>query len=232
MTTLAFIFHIGAGAVALIAGAIAIFARKGGPLHRRAGTVFFFAMLVMAVFAGYLAVVQPGQIVNLFISVFVLYLVVTAWLTVQRNEGETGIAGKAALAVAIVLCAPFVILSVQLAFHLPLLVKSAVPLEGPVLIAIYAFTAVLVIAATGDARVAFAGGIAGAPRIARHLWRMCVALTLATGSAFTNGLARFLPGPYHVPVAFFLPQFVPLLLLIFWMIRVHLTGWYRDQPVA
>jgi hypothetical protein len=232
MTTLAFIFHIGAGSVALIAGAIAIFARKGGPLHRRAGTVFFYAMLVMAVFAGWLAVVQPGQIVNLFISVFVLYLVVTAWLTVQRKEGETGAAEKAALAVAIVLCAPFVILSIQLAFHLPLLVKSAVPLEGPVLIAIYAFTAVLVIAALGDARVAFAGGIRGAPRIARHLWRMCVALTLATGSAFTNGFARFLPGPYHVPVAFFLPQFVPLLLLVFWMIRVRLTGWYRDRVAA
>jgi uncharacterized membrane protein len=232
MTTLAFIFHIGAGTLALISGAVAIFVRKGGRLHRTAGTVFFFAMLVMAVFAGYLAVVRPGQIVNLFISIFTLYLVVTGWLTVQRKDGETGAAEKAALAVAILLSAPFVILSFQLAFHLPLLVTSAVPLKGPVLVAIYGFTAVLVIAAIGDARVAFGGGIAGAPRIARHLWRMCVGLTLATGSAFTNGLARFLPGPYHVPLAFFLPQFVPLALLIYWMVRVRFTDWFRNRPAG
>jgi hypothetical protein len=128
--------------------------------------------------------------------------------------------------------APFVILSVQLAFGLPLFVKSGIALKGPVLIAIYSFTAVLVIAAIGDAKVVFAGGITGAPRIARHLWRMCVGLTLATGSAFTNGFARFLPGPYHVPVVFFLPQFLPLILLIFWMIRVRFTGWFRNQPAA
>jgi hypothetical protein len=54
---------------------------------------------------------------------------------------------------------------------------------------------------------------------------MCLALTLATGSAFTNGFARLLPGAYHVPPVFFLPQFVPLGLLVFWMIRVRFTGW-------
>ena len=32
-------------------------------------------------------------------------------------------------------------------------------------------------------------------------------LTLAMGSAFTKGFARLLPGRYHVPLAFFLPQF-------------------------
>ncbi len=82
------------------------------------------------------------------------------------------------------------------------------PLEGPVLIAIYSFTTVLAIAAIADVKVVLAGGITGAPRIARHLWRMCLGLTLATGSAFTNGFSRFLPGPHHVPPVFFLPQFV------------------------
>jgi len=54
---------------------------------------------------------------------------------------------------------------------------------------------------------------------------MLLGLTLGTGSAFTNGLARLLPGPYHVPAAFVLPQFLPLALLLFWMIRVLLTAW-------
>ena len=54
---------------------------------------------------------------------------------------------------------------------------------------------------------------------------MCLGLTLAAGSGFTNGFARLLPGPYHVPTIFFLPQFLPLGLLIFWMIRVRSRGW-------
>ena len=92
------------------------------------------------------------------------------------------------------------------------------------LIAIYAFTGVLGIAALSDVKVVVQGAIAGPPRIARHLWRMCLGLTLATGSAFTNGFARLLPGPYHVPMAFFLPQFLPVLLLAFWMVRVRLPA--------
>jgi hypothetical protein len=232
MTILAFILHIGGGMLALIAGTIAALARKGGRLHRRAGTVFFVSMLVMAAFAAYLAVVRPGQLVNLFIAAFTIYLVTTAWFAVRHRDGENGLGEKIALLVAICLCAPFAVLSFQLAFGLPLFFKSAIAFKGAVLIAIYSFTAVLFIAVLGDAKVVFSGGITGTSRIARHLWRMCLGLTLATGSAFTNGFARFLPGPYHVPLAFFLPQFVPVILLIYWMIRVYFTGWYRNRPAT
>ncbi len=232
MTILAFILHIGGGVLALVAGTVAVFARKGGRLHRRAGTLFFVSMLVMAAFAAYLAVVRPGQLVNLFIAAFTTYLVTTAWFAARHRDGENGLGEKIALLVAICLCAPFAVLSFQLAFGLPPLFKSAIPFKGAVLIAIYSFTAVLFIAVLGDAKVVFGGGIAGTSRIARHLWRMCLGLTLATGSAFTNGFARFLPGPYHVPLAFFLPQFVPLILLIYWMIRVRFTGWYRNRPAT
>ena len=233
VTLLAFVLHIGGGAIGLVAGTIAALARKGGPLHRTAGTVFFAAMLLMAAFAAYLAVVTPDQLVNVFIAAFATYLVTTGWMTVRRPAGAVGLAEKIALVVALVLCAPFAILAFQLAAGLPPLFKSAVPFRGPVLVALYSFTGVLAITAIADAKVVLSGGISGAPRIARHLWRMCLGLTLAAGSAFTNGLARFLPGPYHVPPAFFLPQFLPLALLIFWMIRVRFTGWYKtDAAVA
>ncbi len=218
--------------IALASGAVAVFARKGSYLHRRGGTVFVLSMVVMAIFAGYLAVAVPGQIVNLFIAAFTLYLVATAWVTVHRNERTAGLSEKFALGIALCLCAPFAILSFQLATGLPPLFQSAVPFKGPVLIAIYSFTAVLALAVIGDAKVVLAGGSSGAPRIARHLWRMCLALTLTTGSAFTNGFSRLLPGPHHVPPLFFLPQFIPLGLLIFWIIRVRFTDWLKDDAVA
>jgi uncharacterized membrane protein len=232
ITLLAFVLHIAGGAVGLLSGVIAVSARKGGHLHRTAGKVFVASMLVMAMFACYLAVVIPDQVVNVFISIFALYLILTAWLTVRRRNNAIGFGEKVALFVGVCLCAPFAILSFQLATGLPPLFKSAVPFKGPVLIAVYGFTSVLAIAAIGDARLVFAGGISGVPRISRHLWRMCLGLTLALGSGFTNGLARLLPGPYHVPTAFFLPQFVPLGLIIFWLIRVRFTGWFKRNAAA
>lgn len=225
-TTLAFILHIGAGAVGLASGFIAVFARKGARLHRRAGAVFFVSMLVMATFAAYLAVVRPGQIVNLAIGAFTFYLVATAWLTVRRKAGAIGLAEKIALAVALLLCAPFAILAYQVA------TGQAPSFKGPLLIAVYSFAAVIALAAIAGAKVVLAGGISGAPRIARHLWRMCLGLLLATGSAFTNGLPRLLPGHVEVTPAFFLPQLLPLGLLIFWMIRVRFTGWVKPDAIA
>ena len=232
-TTLAFVLHITGGTVGLVCGVVAVSARKGAHVHRVAGTAFFVSMLVMATCADYLAVAMPGQIPNLFIGTFTLYLLVTAWITVRRPERTIGGIEKAALLVGLALCLPFAILSTQLALGLPPSFKSTVPLEGPVRIAIYSFTLLVALAAIGDARVVLAGGVGGARRIARHLWRMCLGLALAAGSAFTNGLPRLLPHDVHVPLLLlFLPQLAVLALLIFWLIRVRFTDWYRALEPA
>lgn len=233
MTNLALILHVVAGTLALLAGIVAMSARKGARAHRVAGTVFFVSMLVMASFADYLAVAMPEQIPNLFIGTFTIYLVATAWLTVRRKEKNearsVGLPEKIALVVILSLCVPFALLSFQLLLGLKPSFKSAVPLEGPVRIAIYVFTLFVALAAVGDARLVLAGGIFGRRRIARHLWRMCLALTFAAGSAFTNGLPRLLPKTVHVPlILLFIPQLTALALLIFWMIRVRFTGWQQD----
>jgi uncharacterized membrane protein len=232
LTKIGYLIHIGGGFVGLVSGTIALLAPKGRSLHRTAGNIFFVSMVLMAAFAIYLAVAIPDELVNVFIGAFAWYLVGTAWPTVKRRPGETGLFEKIALLISVFLCAPFAILAFQLALGLPPLFTTAIPFKGPVLIALYSFTSVLAIAAISDAKVVFAGGISGTPRIARHLWRMCLGLTLAAGSGFTNGFARLLPGPYHVPPAFFLPQFIPLGFLAFWMIRVRLTAWSPRRPVT
>ncbi len=227
-----YVFHVGAGMTGLVAGTIALLARKGGRLHRRAGTVFVAAMLVMAMFAAVLAVVVPDQLVNLFIATFTIYLLWTGWMTVRRPAHTVGLMEKIALVLAVCLSAPFAILSFQLAAGITPLFRSAVAFKGPVLIAIYSFTAVLTLAALGDAKLVFRGGVAGPARLTRHLWRMCIGLSLAAGSAFTNGFARLLPGPYHVPPVFFYPQLLPLGFMVFWMIRVRLAARSRNHGTA
>lgn len=227
---LAFGLHIGGGTVGLLAGTVAVLSAKGERLHRVAGMAFVASMLVMAVFADYLAVLIPDQIPNLLIGTFTIYLVMTAWLAVRRKERTTGFADKAAFLVICCLCAPFALLSFDLAVGLTPWLRSAMPLEGPVRIALYAFTFLIALATIGDARMLWAGGIAGPRRIGRHLWRMCLGLSMAAGSAFTNGLPRLLPQGVRPPLLLlFLPQFAALGLLVFWAIRVRFTGWYSNR---
>jgi hypothetical protein len=96
-------------------------------------------------------------------------------------------------------------------------------------VAIFVITFMLAMAAIGDARSVLAGGISGAKRIGRHLWRMCLGLTFAAGSAFTNGLPRLLPPGMHVPLLWlFVPQLAALALMFFWIIRVRFMGWYHE----
>ena len=122
------------------------------------------------------------------------------------------------------LWAPFAVVMFQIVTGVTVF-KSAIAIEGPVLIALSLFALVITLAAVGDFRVVLRRGISGTSRIARHLWRMCFCLTLALGSAFTNGFARLLPGPYHVPWAFFLPQLLMLGVLLYWVGRVRFPGW-------
>jgi hypothetical protein len=162
----AFSLHIGARVLGPVSGTVAILARKGGRLHRRAGLLFSATMLVLAIFAAYLAVAVPGPIANLFIATLMACFVPTSLLTPRRNEGAAGLAEKLGLALAAALaaalCAPFAILASQLATGLPSLFRRAVPFEGTVLIAIHVYASVLAIAAAADAKVVLSGGIRGA----------------------------------------------------------------------
>jgi uncharacterized membrane protein len=64
VTKLVITLHVVAGTIALFAGMAAMSSRKGTRAHRVAGTLFVVSMLIMAVFADYLAVAMPGQIPN------------------------------------------------------------------------------------------------------------------------------------------------------------------------
>jgi hypothetical protein len=79
----------------------------------------------------------------------------------------------------------------------------------------------LLLGALGDARVLLTGALTGPRRLARHLWRMCFALFIATGSFFL-GQMKFLPEPMRILPLLLLLGVAPLLILIYWMWRVRL----------
>jgi hypothetical protein len=82
---------------------------------------------------------------------------------------------------------------------------------------------VMLLAAIGDLRAIRTGGLRGSRRLARHLWRMCFGLFVATGSFFL-GQMNFIPEPVrNVPLLLVL-AFAPILFLIYWMWRVRVRG--------
>jgi len=79
---------------------------------------------------------------------------------------------------------------------------------------------IMLLAASGDLRALRAGGLRGPRRLARHLWRMCFGLFVATGWFFL-GQMNFIPEPVrNVPLLLAL-AFAPIPFLIYWLWRVH-----------
>jgi uncharacterized membrane protein len=88
--TPALIVHITAGSLAILSGAAALSVRKGERLHRVFGTVFLLSILTMSTMGAYLAVLIP-QKATAVVGLFTFYFVATAWMTVKRKEGTTGL---------------------------------------------------------------------------------------------------------------------------------------------
>jgi hypothetical protein len=95
---------------------------------------------------------------------------------------------------------------------------------------------VCLLAAAGDVRMLVRGGVLGAKRIARHLWRMCFGLFIAAGSFFlglsnrplrllsTVGLGKYLSPALFSTTLYLILTILPLILLIFWLVRVRFTN--------
>lgn len=220
--------HILGGTVGLVSGTAAMVFRKGSPRHMLAGKVFVASMLTMGAFAAYLAITrnQPNNIGG---GTLTVYLVGTAWLTVRRRDGETSRLDWLLLLIPLANG----ILSWMTAVKV--LRSGHSSLDGVPVGMILFMGSVCLLAAAGDVRMLLRGGVAGVQRISRHLWRMCFGLFIAAGSFFLGGSNRPLRllstvgiGKYLSPAVFNTPLYLvltilPLILLIFWLIRVRFT---------
>ena len=218
--------HIGAGASGIVSGYIALLSRKGDRLHRIAGTVFFVSMLIMSAIGASVSPFLPKpEPANVAAGIMTFYLVATSWLTIRRKDGRFGRLEFIAFGIVLTLAVVTTFLLLRAAnSHMR-------TLGGQPLQIFYAFALIAGLAAALDLKVIVKGGISGAPRIARHLWRMCVALTTASGSFFL-GQQKFLPPALHGSPLLFIPVLTPLVLMAFWLIRVRLTKWFTNEPVA
>jgi hypothetical protein len=90
---------------------------------------------------------------------------------------------------------------------------------------------IILLAAVGDARMIRAGGVQGTRRVARHLWRMCFGLFIASGSFFL-GQMKFIPEPVRIVPLLLVLAVSPLVVLLYWMWRVRLRQNLRGMMTA
>jgi len=201
--------HIAAGLLALPAGATAVAARKGGLLHARAGAVFFGAMLVLGVSAAVLEPFRERVPGSPIAGLFVLYFITTSWVTARRRDGRTGWFEMLACAVA---------LGTAALMSWDTLANGATTPAG--VGPIYALATVCVIAGLLDLNAVLRRRLSSAQRIARHLWRMCFAFFIATGSFFL-GQQDVLPAVVRGSPVLLCLAFAPFVVMVFWIVRMR-----------
>jgi uncharacterized membrane protein len=204
--------HVVGGVVGIVSGFVALYARKGRTLHRRSGMAFVYAMLSMSL-SGTLLAVGRFETANVLAGLITAYLVVTAVTAVSTPSAIVRRLDRGAMLGA-------------LAFGFASVASAIVMFGGGrrergLAVPLMVFGALALLSAAGDLRMIRAGGLRGAARLKRHLWRMCAALFVAAGSFFL-GPVRRIPEPLRHPAFRVLP-FVVLVTMVFWLWRYRRT---------
>jgi uncharacterized membrane protein len=209
MSNLILQLHIAAGGLALVLGAVALLARKGGTIHRRGGQVFVGAMAVMGITAMPLG--------NAFGGLMAVYFVATAWTTVRARSLWTRGLDAAAMLFALAFTVVTALAGVE-AFGNPGRTRNGVPF-----LMLFFLATVTALAAFGDFEVLRSGVPRGGARLARHLWRMCFALFIAAGSFFSirERVARILPEPLLSWPMRLLPILLVFVAMFYWLWKVR-----------
>ena len=213
------LLHIIGGTLGILSGFAAVFLRKGSRWHGMAGNVFFISMLTMSGCGAYMALMK-SQVSNVFGGLLTFYMVATAWVTARRRDGGTGIYGWVGLLAALGLGAVMVSFGIAAAMS-PTSTKADAPAGM-----YFLFGSLALLAAAGDIRMLRRGGVFGVRRIARHLWRMCFALFVASASLFLSRPHLF-PAVLSRTHVLFVLGVLPLILMIFWLVRVRFKNAFK-----
>jgi hypothetical protein len=211
--------HILAGGTSLLSGYTALYTKKGGRVHRRAGLIFVYAMLTMATCGLTLAVGwDRGASINVPAALLTVYLVTTSLTTVRplADDATTKRLHVVGLLVAVGIVATMVMFGAEA-------IANGGKRQGIPTFPFVLFAFIAALGAAGDLRMLLrrsGTALRGAARLTRHLWRMTFALFIAAMSFFF-GQAKVIPQPLRIPALLALPILAVLVTLLYWLWRVH-----------
>lgn len=215
---LALMVHVIAGALALLVGTVALVARKGQTLHRKSGLLFVAVMLVMTSFGALIAAIEPAApAVNIPAAVMTAYLVITS-LTTVRSLGSSRWLDMGLMLLALVVGAT------ELVWGFQAIASADGRKFGFPSFPFFLFGVIGMLGGVGDLRMIRSGGLRGASRIARHLWRMCLALWIAAASFFLGPRARVravLPDVLVTTPVLVIPVIAVIVVMLYWLWRVR-----------
>lgn len=217
------VVHILAGGLGLVTGFVALFAAKGARRHRRSGMLFVYSMIAMALHGAVIAALK-GTEISVIAGLLTAYMVITALTTARpAAAGSQGMdVGMTVVALAVGVA------SFALGFQARATptVEDGIPADM-----FFLFGTVALLAGGSDIRVIRSGGLQGAARLTRHLWRMCYALWVASASFFLGQADEF-PPALRIPALLAVPVLVPLVAMLYWLWRVRIRGIFRGTPRA
>jgi uncharacterized membrane protein len=219
---MAYVVHIVAGSLGLISGYVALYAAKGAPVHRGAGMVFVSAMLTMCLAGVMIAAIRSvAPAINIPAGLLTLYLVITSLATVRPPASRSRWLAAALVLVALGVGVASLIFALEA-------VAGGGTRNGMPAFPFFMFGTVGLLGAAGDLRVMRSGALTGAPRLARHLWRMSFALFIAALSFFI-GQARVIPEPIRIMPLLAIPVVVVLGTMLYWLWRVRVRRSLRGM---
>jgi hypothetical protein len=214
-------FHVAAGGLAMILGFAALFSRKGSLVHRRSGQLFAVSILGMAISASILGLRDPAREGDLVPALMTAYFVGTAVATVRSSSLWSKRVSFLATAMAVVVALALIASGIQ-GITSPLLTPGGVPARTIGVMSLVLAT-ILAVAVAGDLRVMRSGPLQGSARLARHLWRMCIALFIASAPflSIRERVAAILPEPFPSAPLRALPIVIIFGAMAYWLWRVR-----------
>jgi hypothetical protein len=209
------VLHVSAGILAMLAGALAISFRKGSRRHRSSGNVFVISMLTVSAVGAYLAFMksEPDNVVG---GINAFYLVATSWATARRGARKTR-----ALEWSEPLCA-LAVSAIWITWAIEVTRGRMSPGQNSSSGGYLFFGVLALLCVAGDVRMLVCG-LSKRQQLLRHLWRMCFGWFIATVSFFL-GQQQVFPAWLRGSIVLVALAFLPLLLLIFWYVRVRFGG--------
>lgn len=217
--------HIVAGGLAIVLGGIALLASKGGMLHRKSGLLFVYAMVTMGI-SGSILALRNGFNPNVLGGLTSAYFAITALTAVRPVSAWSRRLDLGAMALA------FGIALVEIGIGVSVVGSRHLTINGVPVAMLFFLATITLLAGSGDVRVMRSGHFRGAPRLRRHLWRMCFALFIAAGSFFSirARVAKILPEPFLSAPMRALPVALVFAAMFYWLWRVRGRVSVRAQP--
>lgn len=213
------LIHVLGGGLALVSGGIALYAAKGAQLHRKSGMIFVAAMMTMSV-TGAAVAAWTGVETSVIAGLLTAYLVITALTTVRRPAGGSRWIDLGPMLMGISVGLASIMIGAES------VARNEMMRDGMPVPMLFVFGVIALSASLSDLRMLRAGGIQGVRRLARHLWRMCFALFIASASFFLGQSDKF-PESLRIMPLLLVLALAPVALLLYWLWRVRLRKSFR-----